>query len=141
MFLYQTPVQPETFIYQEEKHFSYIRTHTPFFESDFRICVAQKQGTFKDQDLILIEVKIIALINGWKNNTAYGKNPSKAGSWLLASAICFMLYVNSQLVMGLGAQSQQENVSFYTLIHVWKQYFYSKLTQNCYLHYNVTIFS
>ena len=40
-----------------ERTFSYIRTHTPFFGSDFGICVAQKQRTFEDQDLIIIEVK------------------------------------------------------------------------------------
>ena len=48
---------PETFIYLEKENFSYIRTHTPFFRSDFGICVSQKQGTFEDQDLIIIEVK------------------------------------------------------------------------------------
>ena len=47
---------PETFIYLEKEHFSYIRTHTPFFQSDFGIiCVAQKQRTFEDQDPIIIE--------------------------------------------------------------------------------------
>ena len=38
--------------------FSYIRTHTPLFGPDFGIYVAQKQGTFEDQELIIIEVKI-----------------------------------------------------------------------------------
>ena len=31
IFLYQTPVQPETLIYLEKEHFSYIMIHTPFF--------------------------------------------------------------------------------------------------------------
>ena len=123
IFLYQTPVQPETFIYQGKEQFSYIRTHTTFFRSDFRIYVAQKQGAFDDQDLIITwGKKISAMINDWENNIAYWKNPSKAGPWLLASVIRFMLYVNSQL-MGLGAQSQQKHFAVYTLIYVWKQYF------------------
>ena len=42
--LYQTPVQPETFIYLKKEHFIYIRTHTLLsLGSDFGICVAQKQ--------------------------------------------------------------------------------------------------
>lgn len=41
----------------EKEHFSYIRTHTPlFFGSNFGICVAENQGMFEDQGLIL-EVK------------------------------------------------------------------------------------
>ena len=32
----------------EKEHFSYIRTHTHFFASDFSICVAQNQGMFDD---------------------------------------------------------------------------------------------
>ena len=119
--LYQTPVQPETFIYQEKEQFNYIRTHTTFFGSDFRIYVAQKRA-FDDQDLITWGKKISAMINDLENNIAYWKNPSKAGPWLLASVIHFMLCVNGQL-MGLGAQSQQKHFAVYTLIYVWKQHF------------------
>ena len=72
--------------------------------SDFGICVAQKQGTFEDQDLIMTEIKkISALINDWENHITYGENPSKTRPWLQASAVHFMLYVNSY-VIGLGAQ-------------------------------------
>ena len=39
--------------------------------------------------------KISALTSDWENNIAYGKNPSKTRPWLLASAIRFMLYVDS----------------------------------------------
>ena len=69
----------------EKEHFSYIRTHTPFFGSDFSICVVQKRGTFEDQDLITIEVKKkqTALINDWGNSNTYGKNPSKTRSGLI----------------------------------------------------------
>ena len=73
LFLEQTPVQPETFIYQEKGHFNYIRNHAPIVGSDFSICVAQKQGTFDDQDLIIIRgKKISALINDWENNKVLG---------------------------------------------------------------------
>ena len=41
------------------------------------------------------EFRGLALINDWENNIAYEKNPSKARPWLLVSAICFMLHVNS----------------------------------------------
>ena len=43
----------------EKEHFIYIRTHTPFLDqiSVFVFSVAQEQGTFEDQDLIIIEVK------------------------------------------------------------------------------------
>ena len=70
LLLQQTPVQLETFIYQEEEHFNYIRTCTPFVGSEFSICVAQKQGKFEDQDLIIIRGKKIsaALINDCENN-------------------------------------------------------------------------
>ena len=37
--------------------YGYISSHTPFFGSDFHICVAQKQETFEDQDLITRDVK------------------------------------------------------------------------------------
>ena len=72
------------FIYQEKEHFNDIRTHTPFVGSDFSICVAQKQGKFEDQDLIIIRGKNIsaALINDWE------KNKTKV---LAASSIRFML--------------------------------------------------
>ena len=56
------------------------------------------------------------LINNWENKITYRKNPSKAEPWLLASAIRFMLYVNSQLVMGLETQPQKEHFAFYALI-------------------------
>ena len=58
IFLYQTPVMPETFFYLEKENLGYVRTHTPFFAlwTDFGICVAQKQGTCEDQDLIIIEI-------------------------------------------------------------------------------------
>ena len=33
------------------------KNHTSFFGSNLSICVTQKQGTFEDQDLIIVEVK------------------------------------------------------------------------------------
>ena len=53
--------------------------------SDFGICIAQKQETFENQALVIVDVKkISALINDWENNIVYGKNSSKArpfGCW------------------------------------------------------------
>ena len=46
--------KPEAFIYLEKEHFSYIRTRTPLFGSDFGIRVAQKQRKFEDHDFIII---------------------------------------------------------------------------------------
>ena len=44
--------------------------------------------------------------------------------------------------MGLELQPQQEHFAIYTLIYVWKTVFPAfKLTQNCYLDYNINIFS
>ena len=85
--------------------------------------------------------KISVLVNDWENNIAYGKNRSKARTWLLASAICFMLYVNSQL-MDLGATAKAG--TFFNLYrHLCLETVFPALkpTQNCYLHYNINIFS
>ena len=34
-----------------------LENHTSFLGSNVSICVTQKQGTFEDQDLIIVEVK------------------------------------------------------------------------------------
>ena len=39
------------------RKFELHKHHTPLFGSDFGICITQKQRTFEDQDLIIIEVK------------------------------------------------------------------------------------
>ena len=72
----------------EKKHFSYIRTHT-LSGSDSGICVAQNQRTFENQGHR--GKKLFALINDWENDNAYGKYSSKVRTWLLASAIHFIL--------------------------------------------------
>ena len=84
-----------------------------------------------------------ALINDWENNIAYGKNPSKASPWLLASAIRFMLYVNNVLASN-GCRGTVTAGTFFNLYPdlCLKIVFPAlKLTQNCYLHYNINIFS
>ena len=55
------------------------------FRSDFGISFAQKQEIFEDGSGPYHHrgTKISALISDWKNNIAYGKNPSKARVWLL----------------------------------------------------------
>ena len=85
--------------------------------------------------------RISALVNDWENNIACGKNPSKARLWLLASAIRFMLYVDSQL-MGLGGTAKA-GTFFNLYCHLCLETVFPglKLTQNCYLHYNINIFS
>ena len=62
--------------------------------TDLGICVAQNNnrnfwgsGSWSK--------KVSALINDLEYNIAYGKNLSKARAWLLASAICFMLYADN----------------------------------------------
>ena len=61
----------------EKEHFSYVRTHTPFSESDFSICVAQNQRTLSGAHYR--SKRISKLINDWENNISYRKNPNK--SW------------------------------------------------------------
>ena len=108
----------------EKKNFSYIRTHA-FFWSYFSICIVQnKSKNIWKSGPSDRGKKISTLINDWKNNIAYSKNPSKARPWLmmLASMICFIYF---KIANGSGGYAMQphENFAIYNFIYVWKQYF------------------
>ena len=91
--MYQTPVEPETFICLDWRK-TILATKRPILNLDqisvfvwFKI----SQRTFEDQGLIVEVRKISALIGDWENDNAYGKYSSKARTWMLASAIRFIL--------------------------------------------------
>ena len=45
-------------------------------------------------------------------------------------------------LMGLGVQPEQEHFAIYTLVYFLETVFPAlRLTQSCYLHYNINIFS
>ena len=72
-----------------KKHFSYIRTHTPFLDQIFVFVLLKIKGSGPYH---IIEIKKISLlINDLETNTAYEKNPSKERLSLLAIAIRFIL--------------------------------------------------
>ena len=59
-----------------KKHFSYIRTHTPFLDQIFVFVLLKIKGS-EPYHIIEIKKKKSLLINDLENNTAYEKNPSK----------------------------------------------------------------
>ena len=59
-----------------KKHFSYIRTHTPFLDQIFVFVLLKIKGS-EPYHIIAIKKKKSLLINDLENNTAYEKNPSK----------------------------------------------------------------
>ena len=52
IFLSDTSIAKNFHTGLQKGNFSYIRTHTLLFGSDFSICIAQIQGLFKDQGLL-----------------------------------------------------------------------------------------
>ena len=59
-----------------KKHFSYLRTHTPFLDQIFVFVLLKIKGS-EPYHIIEIKKKKSLLINDLENNTAYEKNPSK----------------------------------------------------------------
>ena len=91
--MHQTPEEPETFICLDWRK-TILATKGPILNLDqisvfmwFKI----SQRTFEDQGLIAEVKKISALIGDWENDNAHGKYSSKARTWMLASAIRFIL--------------------------------------------------
>ena len=76
----------------------------------------------------------------WKIILHTGKNPSKAGYWL-ASVILSIL----QIAGGAGGRqrSHRKILQFRPSYNICLEAVFParKLTQNCYLHYNIDIFS
>ena len=129
IFLYQTPVMPETFFYLEKENLGYVRTHTPFFALWIRfryLRCSKARNMWGPRPYHHRDKLSFALINDWENAIVYGKNPSKARPRLLA------------IVIRLGAQPQPDSRS----PHFYLETVFPalKLTQSCYLHYNVNIF-
>ena len=96
IFLYQTPVQPETFNYLEKEHFSDIRTHTPFFALWVRfwyLCCLKTRNICGSGPYHHRGILSSALINDWENNIAYGREESKQ-SQALAAGKCDWRHVS-----------------------------------------------
>ena len=74
----------------EKNHFSYINTHTLFWIRFWYLCCSKPKSVLGSGPYQGGK-KISAFYNDWENSIAYGKNPSKARPWQLASAIRLIL--------------------------------------------------
>ena len=103
--------------------------------SDIGIRVAQSQRMFENQSLIT-EVKVICPMIG-EIILHIGKNPRKARA-LLASVI----HSNCKQLVGLrvGSTATETFSTLYPRLCFETVFLALKLTQNCYLHYNISIF-
>ena len=81
--------------------------------------------------------KTFVLINDWENFIGYGKNLRKAWAWLLSSAIRFIL----QIANGCRGRRLRHRKNLYPHLCLEAIFPALKLTQNCYLDYNINIFS
>ena len=78
--------------------------------------------------------KISALILDWENNIASGKNPSKTRPLLLAYTVKYLMGLQA------GSAATRKFCNLYPHLCLETVFPALKLTQNCYLHYNMTIF-
>ena len=103
--------------------------------SDIGIRVAQSQRMFENQSLIT-KVKVICPMIG-EIILHIGKNPRKARA-LLASVI----YSNCKQLVGLrvGSTVTETFSTLYPRLRFETVFLALKLTQNCYLYYNISIF-
>ena len=82
------------------------------------------------------------MIYDWENNIAYRKNHlSKARPLLQASATRFMNYVNKLATGSRGTATAGIFCNLYPHLCLETVFPAPKLTQNCYIHYNINIFS